>query len=109
MRSVKKSLLSELGFRQCWELSICRNYICRLKENFPEVDFRLFEFGSIKACDLVLEEKLDIAIVNAEQPSIDKCNSRIIDTEDLLFCVSSDHPLATNRKRFFSPCLPTSH
>ena len=39
-----------------------------LKENFPEVDFRLFEFGSIKACDLVLEEKLDIAIVNAEQP-----------------------------------------
>ena len=68
-----------------------------LKENFPEVDFRLFEYGSIKACDLVLEEKLDIAIVNAEQPSIDKCNSRIIDTEDLLFCVSSDHPLAKQK------------
>lgn len=68
-----------------------------LKENFPEVDFRLFEYGSIKACDLVLEEKLDIAIVNAEQPSIDKCNSRIIDTEDLLFCVSSDHPLAEQK------------
>ena len=65
-----------------------------LKENFPEVDFRLFEFGSIKACDLVLEEKLDIAIVNAEQPAIDKCNSRIIDTEDLYFCVAPDHPLA---------------
>ena len=65
-----------------------------LKENFPEVEFRLYEFGSIKACDLVLEEKLDIAIVNAEQPSIDKCNSRIIDTEDLLFCVAPDHPLA---------------
>ena len=68
-----------------------------LKENFPEVDFRLFEYGSIKACDLVLEEKLDIAIVNAEQPSIDKCNSRIIDTEDLLFCVSPDHPLAEQK------------
>ena len=65
-----------------------------LKENFPNVDFRLFEFCSIKACNLVLEEKLDIAIVNAEQPSIDKCNSRIIDTEDLLFCVAPDHPLA---------------
>lgn len=65
-----------------------------LKENFPNVDFRLFEFGSIKACNLVLEEKLDNAIVNAEQPSIDKCNSRIIDTEDLLFCVAPDHPLA---------------
>lgn len=65
-----------------------------LKENFPEVEFRLYEFGSIKACDLVLEEKLDIAIVNAEQPSIDKCNSKIIDTEDLLFCVSPEHPSA---------------
>lgn len=65
-----------------------------LNERFPNVDLRLFEFGSIKACNLVLEEKLDIAIVNAEQPSIDKCNSRIIDTEDLLFCVAPDHPLA---------------
>ena len=68
-----------------------------LKENFPEVEFRLFEYGSIKACDLILEEKLDIAIVNAEQPSIDKCNSRIIDTEDLLFCVSPNHPLAEQK------------
>lgn len=68
-----------------------------LKGNFPEVDFRLFEFGSIKACDLVLEEKLDIAIVNAEQPAIDKCNSRIIDTEDLYFCVAPDHPLAEQK------------
>ena len=68
-----------------------------LNESFPNVDFRLFEFGSIKACNLVLEEKLDIAIVNAEQPSIDKCNSRIIDTEDLLFCVSPDHPLASQK------------
>lgn len=65
-----------------------------LNESFPNVDLRLFEFGSIKACNLVLEEKLDIAIVNAEQPSIDKCNSCIIDTEDLLFCVAPDHPLA---------------
>ena len=65
-----------------------------LNESFPNVDLRLFEFGSIKARNLVLEEKLDIAIVNAEQPSIDKCNSRIIDTEDLLFCVAPDHPLA---------------
>ena len=68
-----------------------------LKENFPEVDFRLFEFGSVKACELVLEEKLDIAIVNAEQPAIDKCNSRIIDTEDLYFCVAPDHPLAEQK------------
>lgn len=33
-----------------------------LKEEFPDVDFRLYEYGSIKACELVLEEKLDLAI-----------------------------------------------
>ena len=79
-----------------------------LNESFPNVDLRLFEFGSIKACNLVLEEKLDIAIVNAEQPSIDKCNSRIIDTEDLLFCVSRQIILWQVRKLFFSPCLQMS-
>lgn len=65
-----------------------------LKEEFPDVDFRLYEYGSIKACELVLEEKLDLAIVNAEQSAINKCNLHIIDNEDLLFCVSKDHPLA---------------
>lgn len=65
-----------------------------LREEFPDVDFRLYEYGSIKACELVLEEKLDLAIVNAEQTAIDKCNLHVIDTEDLLFCVSKDHPLA---------------
>ena len=49
-----------------------------LKEEFPDVDFRLY----------------DLAIVNAEQSAIDKCNLHIIDNEDLLFCVSKDHPLA---------------
>lgn len=73
-----------------------------LKENFPDVDFRLFEFGSIRACNLVLEEQLDIAIINAEQPSIDKCNFRIIDTEDLLFCVSPTHPLAQQQSILLS-------
>lgn len=65
-----------------------------LKEEFPDVDLRLYEYGSIKACELVLEEKLDLAIVNAEQSAIDKCNLHVIDNEDLLFCVSKEHPLA---------------
>ena len=65
-----------------------------LKEEFPDVDLRLYEYGSIKACELVLEEKLDLAIVNAEQSAIDKCNLHVIDNEELLFCVSKEHPLA---------------
>ena len=79
-----------------------------LKENFPEVEFRLYEFGSIKACDLVLEEKLDIAIVNAEQPSIDKCKSKIIDTEDLFSVFLLNILWLTNRQSC-SPCLPMNH
>ena len=56
-----------------------------LKEEFPDVDFRLYEYGSIKACELVLEEKLDLAIVNAEQSAIDKCK--------LLLNMLTDEPL----------------
>ncbi len=35
--------------------------------------------------------------MNAEQTAIDKCNLHVIDTEDLLFCVSKDHPLANQK------------
>lgn len=68
-----------------------------LKEVFPEVELRLYEYASIKACELVLEEKLDLAIVNAEQPTVDKCNLKIIDTEDLMFCIAKNHPLASQQ------------
>ena len=37
----------------------------------PEVDFHLYEYGSVKACEQVLEKKLDLAIVNAEQTADD--------------------------------------
>ena len=37
-----------------------------LNESFPNVDLRLFEFGSIKACNLVLEEKLETLLENTE-------------------------------------------
>ena len=72
-----------------------------LKENFPEVDFRLFEYGSIKACDLVLEDKLDIAIV------INVILALLI--LKICFSVFLQIILWQNRKRFFSPCLLTSH
>ena len=64
-----------------------------LKEKFPDVDFRLYEYGSIKACELVLEEKLDLAIVNAEQSAINKCNLHIIAVSytHLLFLCASGH------------------
>mgnify|MGYP002594927753 CR=1 FL=1 len=37
-----------------------------LKEEFPDVDLRLYEYGSIKACELVLEEKLEAFLENTE-------------------------------------------
>ena len=89
-----KALEEEFGVNLFYRNNNKPDMYLSLKEEFPDVDFRLYEYGSIKACELVLEEKLDLAIVNAEQSAIDKCNLHIIDNEDLLFCVSKDHPLA---------------
>jgi len=39
----------------------------------PDIQIELDEFGSVRACNLVQEEKLGLAIVNMEQFNIDKC------------------------------------
>ena len=42
------------------------------EQNYPDIQTELDEFGSVRACDLVQDEKLDLAIVNMEQFNIDK-------------------------------------
>jgi len=60
----------------------------------PDIWLELHEYGSIRACDLVQDEVLDIALINMEFPNIDKFYSEIIMTDPLLLTVSRDHPLA---------------
>ena len=56
----------------------------------------LEEYGSVRACDLVLEDKLDLALVNMEMYNIDQLNSHVLIHDQLVFCVSPEHPLANH-------------
>ena len=68
------------------------------KEKYPDIPFELFEYGSIKAANLVHEGILDLALVNMHFYEIDKLNSSTLMTERLVFCVSKEHPLAERDK-----------
>lgn len=60
----------------------------------PDIPFELFEYGSIRAANMVHEGNLDLALVNMNFYEIDKLNSHIIMSDKLVFCVSEEHPLA---------------
>ncbi len=34
------------------------------KKEYPDIPFELFEYGSIRAANMVMEGKLDLALVN---------------------------------------------
>ena len=63
-------------------------------EQHPDVWLELQEFGSIRACDLVQDDVLDIALINMELPNVDKFHARQLISEPLYFCVSPDHHYA---------------
>ena len=79
-----------------------------LKDNFPKVDFRLFEYGSIKACNLVLEENLisQLSMPNS-LPLINVILALLI--LKICFSVFLQIILWQNKKPFFSPCLLMNH
>lgn len=60
----------------------------------PEIPVVLEEYGSVRACSLVQDDTLDFALVNMEQYNIDKFNNIILADDQIVFCVSKDHPLA---------------
>ncbi len=60
----------------------------------PDTWLELLEYGSVRACELVQNEILDIALVNMELPGIAKFYSMVLRQDPLVFCVSPGHPLA---------------
>lgn len=60
----------------------------------PDTWLELSEYGSVRACELVQNEILDIALVNMELPGIEKFHSLQLREDPLVFCVSPAHPLA---------------
>lgn len=68
-----------------------------LQNEFHQLNIKLYEYGSIKACQLVQDNLLDFAIVNMELPESDKLNHVILDKDEFLFCVSKKHSLANQK------------
>ena len=63
-------------------------------EKHPEIAVVLEEYGSVRACNLVQDDTLDVALVNMEQYNIDKFHNAVLANDQVVFCVSNDHKLA---------------
>lgn len=60
----------------------------------PDVPVMLEEYASVRACNLVQNDSLDLALVNMEQYNIDKFHHALLANDQVVFCVSKEHPLA---------------
>lgn len=63
-------------------------------EEFPDSKLSLEEYGSVRACSMVMEDQLDIALVNMEMYNIDQLDSCILLHDQLVYCVSHEHAFA---------------
>jgi DNA-binding transcriptional LysR family regulator len=61
---------------------------------YPQANITLEEYGSVRACNMILDDKLDLALVNMEMYNIDRMDSCCLLHEKLVFCVAKNHPLA---------------
>lgn len=63
-------------------------------EVYPDILIRLDEYGSVRACNLVQDDHLDLALVNMELFNLNKFNSHVLTQDRLIYCVSPGHRLA---------------
>lgn len=66
-------------------------------KKYPDTPVELFEYGSVRAANLVLEDTLDLALVNLNFYETNKLNSCQILSDQLVFCVSREHPLVKEK------------
>lgn len=71
--------------------------LLHFQTKYPEIPVQLFEYGSIKASNLVAEDILDAAIVNMNY-DINKFNYYCLTREEVLFCVWPEHNLYREKK-----------
>ena len=64
------------------------------QEEYPGVPVILEEYGSVRACNLVHNDTLDLALINMEQYNIDKFNNILLANDQIVFCVNDSHRLA---------------
>lgn len=61
---------------------------------YPDIPVELDEFASVRACELVQSDHLDLALANMEVYNIDKFSNCILSTDHLVYCISPEHPRA---------------
>ncbi len=61
---------------------------------YPDIWVELQEYGSVRACQLVQNDVLDMGLVNMELHDIDKFHTFYLTTEPTYLGVSPTHPLA---------------
>ena len=54
-------------------------------DQYPEIAVVLEEYGSVRACNLVQDDTLDLALVNMEQYNIDKFNKALLQRSGCFF------------------------
>ena len=64
------------------------------QEGYPDIPIILEEYGSVRACNLVQNDTIDLGLVNMEQYNIDKFNNTLLATDQIVFCISDSHRLA---------------
>lgn len=65
---------------------------------YPDIKLQLEEYGSVKACNMVQNDELDVSFVNMGMYNIDQFNSVVLKKDQLFYFVSPDHPLANKNK-----------
>lgn len=72
-----------------------------LSDRFHEdtgIAVQLFDYGSAKACRLVQEEKLDLALVNMNFHNLDQFDSCVLSEDSFVYCVGQNHRFAKMEK-----------
>ena len=68
------------------------------QKEYPDVPVMLEEYASVRACNLVQNDSLDLALVNMHFYNIDKMNTLRMQQDHIVFCVSKEHPLAKEKE-----------
>lgn len=64
------------------------------KKRYPTISVELFEYGSKRAAYLTSEGFLDLSIVNMHFYDVDKFHACPMLSDELVYCIATDHPLA---------------
>ncbi len=92
--SARKKTPIRIGIPPMLSTIFFPDLLVAFQEQYPNIPVVLEEYGSVRACNMVQGDTLDIALVNMELYNIDKFNHIVLASDQFVFCVDEGHPLA---------------